>query len=99
MEAALVREKSLRDQLVELTAKLLVAEEAALKAETSLSETKNLTSELISKLETEIKGANQTIAILESASKATTITCTKGKLTKKITAVNPKCPTGYKKKV
>lgn len=99
LEAALVREKSLRDQLVELTAKLLVAEEAALKAETSLSETKNLTSELISKLETEIKGANQTIAILESASKATTITCTKGKLTKKITAVNPKCPTGYKKKV
>ena len=27
-----------------------------------------------------------------------TITCTKGKLTKKITAVNPKCPKGYKKK-
>jgi hypothetical protein len=30
--------------------------------------------------------------------KATTITCVKGKLTKKVTAVNPKCPTGYKKK-
>ena len=30
--------------------------------------------------------------------KATTITCIKGKLTKKVTAVNPKCPTGYKKK-
>ena len=28
--------------------------------------------------------------------KATTITCIKGKLTKKVTAVNPKCPTGYK---
>jgi len=27
-----------------------------------------------------------------------TIVCTKGKLTKKVTAVNPKCPTGYKKK-
>jgi ABC-type transport system substrate-binding protein len=27
-----------------------------------------------------------------------TITCTKGKLTKKITAVTPKCPAGYKKK-
>jgi hypothetical protein len=26
------------------------------------------------------------------------ITCVKGKTTKKITAVNPKCPTGYKKK-
>jgi len=30
--------------------------------------------------------------------KATTITCVKGKITKKVTAVNPKCPTGYKKK-
>ena len=30
--------------------------------------------------------------------KATTITCIKGKLVKKVTAVNPKCPTGYKKK-
>jgi hypothetical protein len=30
--------------------------------------------------------------------KATTITCVKGKTTKRVTAVNPKCPTGYKKK-
>jgi hypothetical protein len=27
-----------------------------------------------------------------------TVTCIKGKLTKKITAVNPKCPSGYKVK-
>ena len=30
--------------------------------------------------------------------KKSTITCTKGKLIKKVTAVKPKCPTGYKKK-
>jgi hypothetical protein len=30
--------------------------------------------------------------------KAKSITCVKGKLTKKVTAVSPKCPTGYKKK-
>lgn len=30
--------------------------------------------------------------------KKTTITCLKGKLTKKVTAINPKCPAGYKKK-
>jgi hypothetical protein len=30
--------------------------------------------------------------------KATTITCAKGKLTKKVTAVNATCPAGYKKK-
>lgn len=29
---------------------------------------------------------------------STSITCTKGKLTKKVTAINPKCPAGYKKK-
>ena len=33
-----------------------------------------------------------------SGRNALTITCTKGKLTKKVTAVNPKCPAGYKKK-
>lgn len=32
------------------------------------------------------------------AARATTITCIKGKVTKKVTAVNPKCPSGYKKK-
>jgi hypothetical protein len=31
-----------------------------------------------------------------AASKKTTITCIKGKLTKKVTAVSPKCPAGYK---
>ncbi len=33
-----------------------------------------------------------------SAAKSTTITCIKGKLTKKVTALKPKCPTGYKLK-
>ena len=32
------------------------------------------------------------------AAKKITITCIKGKLTKKVSAVAPKCPTGYKKK-
>jgi hypothetical protein len=31
-------------------------------------------------------------------SKKTTISCIKGKTTKKVTAINPKCPAGYKKK-
>lgn len=30
--------------------------------------------------------------------KKTSITCVKGKTSKKVTAINPKCPTGYKKK-
>jgi hypothetical protein len=32
------------------------------------------------------------------AIKSQTITCVKGKVTKKVTAVKPKCPAGYKKK-
>jgi len=33
-----------------------------------------------------------------AAAKKITITCTKGKVTKKVFGANPKCPTGYKKK-
>lgn len=33
-----------------------------------------------------------------SSNKKTTINCTKGKTTKKVTALNPMCPVGYKKK-
>jgi len=51
------------------------------------------------------KAAAELKAKAEAASKAaasvkkTTITCVKGKLTKKVTAVKPVCPNGYKKKV
>jgi hypothetical protein len=33
-----------------------------------------------------------------TAAKKTSITCVKGKTSKKVTAVNPKCPNGYRKK-
>ena len=35
---------------------------------------------------------------IEAAKKKTTITCIKGKLSKKVTAIKPKCPGGYLKK-
>ncbi len=38
------------------------------------------------------------IATAPIAKKKSTITCVKGKTTKKVTAVSPKCPAGYKKK-
>lgn len=52
--------------------------------------------ELKAKQDAEAKAA----AVKEAADakKKTTITCTKGKVTKKVTAVKPKCPAGYKKK-
>ena len=47
------------------------------------------TAELKAKQEADAKAA---------ALKKTTITCVKGKLTKKVTSVKPKCPSGYRKK-
>ena len=45
-----------------------------------------------------LKAKQEAKAKAAAAIKKTTITCVKGKLTKKVTAVKPKCPTGYKKK-
>jgi hypothetical protein len=38
------------------------------------------------------------VVVAPKPAKKTTITCVKGKVTKKVTAVGPKCPAGYKKK-
>jgi hypothetical protein len=50
-----------------------------------------------SELQTQLDEANVTIVELK-ARLPQVITCIKGKLTKKVTAVKPKCPAGYKKK-
>ena len=44
------------------------------------------------------KAAADKAAAEKAKAKSRTIICIKGKVQKKITAVNPKCPTGYKKK-
>ena len=55
--------------------------------------------ELKTKEEADAKAAaEKAIRDKAAATKKVTITCTKGKLTKKVTAVKPKCPNGYKKK-
>lgn len=46
----------------------------------------------------EKEAADKAAATKAAAFKKTTITCIKGKLTKKVTAVKPKCPSGYKLK-
>ena len=55
-------------------------------------------SSLKAEAEAKAKAEAEAKAKAEAAKKKTTITCIKGKITKKVTAVNPKCPTGYKKK-
>jgi hypothetical protein len=42
--------------------------------------------------------ATPTAIAKPAAAKRSSITCVKGKTSKKVSAVNPKCPTGYKKK-
>jgi hypothetical protein len=65
-----------------------------LKASLDLRLRERQDAELKAKQEAEARAAAEKAA----ASKKTTITCVKGKLTKKVTAVNPKCPAGYKKR-
>lgn len=60
--------------------------EAKIEAEKKLAEAKVLADKIIAE------------ARADAAPKKRTITCVKGKLTKKVTDVKPKCPTGYKLK-
>ena len=46
----------------------------------------------------ELKAKQEAEAKAVLATKKTTITCTKGKTIKKVTAIKPKCPAGFKKK-
>jgi hypothetical protein len=76
---------------------------AELKAKQDADERVRVEAELKAKLEAEAKAATELKAKQEAEAKAaalkkTTITCVKGKLTKKVTAVKPKCPSGYKLK-
>ena len=76
---------------------------AELKVKQEADERARVEAELKAKLEAEAKAAaelkaKQEAEVKAAALKKTTITCVKGKLTKKVTAVKPKCPTGYKKK-
>jgi hypothetical protein len=74
---------------IEFQSKLSDKAAAELKAKQEAEAKAKAAAELKSKQDAEAKAA---------ALKKTTITCVKGKLTKKVTAVKPKCPSGYKLK-
>ncbi len=80
-------------EVIRLAAELKAKQEAEAKA----------AAELIAKQEAEAKAAAELQAKQEAEAKAaalkkSTITCVKGKQAKKVTAVKPKCPRGYKLK-
>jgi hypothetical protein len=88
----------------ELKAKLDAEAKAAAELKAKLDAEAKAAAELKAKLDAEAKAAAELKAKQEAevkaaaANKKTTITCIKGKLTKKVTAVKPKCPSGYKLK-
>jgi hypothetical protein len=91
------------------TAEKIVEEDR--KREAVIAEEIRLAAELKAKQDAELKvkqeaeataaaelKAKQEAVAKAAAAKKTTITCLKGKLVKKVTAVKPVCPKGYKKK-
>jgi hypothetical protein len=50
------------------------------------------------KVEAELRAKQEAEAKAKAAKKKTAITCVKGNTVKKVAGINPKCPTGYKKK-
>jgi len=94
-------------EVIRLAAELKAKQEAEAKAAAELlakqeAEAK-AAAELQAKQETEAKAAAELKAKQEAETRAaalkkSTITCVKGKVVKKVTAVKPKCPSGFKLK-
>ena len=82
----------------EAEAKAKAEEEAKAKAEAEAKAKAEAEAKAKAEEEAKARAEAEAKAKLEAAKKKTTITCVKGKLTKKVSAVNPKCPKGYKKK-
>ena len=83
---------------VEAEAKAKAEQEAKAKAEEEANAKLEAESRAKAEAEAKAKAEAETKAKLEASKKRSTITCVQGKLTKKVSAVNPKCPKGYKKK-
>ena len=93
-EKAAAELKAKQDAEVKAAADKAAAELKAKKDADAKAAADKAAAELKAKQDAEAKAAADKAA----ASKKKTITCIKGKVTKKITAVKPLCPTGYKKK-
>ncbi len=93
--------KSIFDQALilatELNKKEQAAEELRAKQEAEVKAAEELRAKQEAEAEAALK-AKQEANARAAAAKKTTITCIKGKLSKKVTAEKPKCPPGYKVK-
>ena len=80
------------DQEAQSTAKAAAEAKAAADLKAQQAAEAKAAADLKAKQEAEAK------AVPAAVAKTSTISCVKGKLIKKVTAVKPKCPAGYKKK-
>ena len=100
LEASLIAEKAILDFKLSKDKAALekIIEEAKAANEKILADAKSA-QEAAVKTAAELKAKAEAAAkAAASAVKKSTIICVKGKLTKKVTAVKPVCPSGYKKK-
>ena len=101
--SALIKQAVDNKAAAELKAKQAADAKAAAELKVKQEADAKAAAELKAKSDAEAKVAAELKAKQEADAKAaatrkSTITCIKGKLVKKVTAVKPKCPTGYKKK-
>ncbi len=102
------RQEFLKAEEARLAAELKAKQEAEAKAKAEAEAKAKVEAEAKAKTEEEAKAKAEAEAKakaeaeakakLEALKKESTITCIKGKLIKKVSAVKPKCPKGYKKK-
>jgi len=88
LKAKAEADAKLQEERLAAELKARAEEEARAKAEAEAKE----------KQEAEARAKAEAEANTNASKKKKTITCVKGKLEKKVTAKNPKCPKGYKKK-
>jgi membrane protein involved in colicin uptake len=83
---------------VKAAADLKAKQEADAKAAAELKAKQEADAKAAADLKAKQEADAKAAAVKTVATKKTTITCVKGKLTKKVTAVKPKCPAGYRVK-
>ena len=96
-EKAAAELKAKQDAEAKAAADKAAADKAAAELKAKQDAEAKAAAELKSKQDADAKAAADKLA-KAAAQKKTTITCIKGKSTKKITAIKPVCPAGYKKK-
>jgi hypothetical protein len=83
---------------VKAVAELKAKQEAEAKALAELKAKQEAEAKMAAELKAKQEADAKAAAAIVAANKKTTISCVKGKLIKRVTAVKPKCPSGYKLK-